>query len=243
LTFGRALSRRRECFLGHASVASAKRVLVLGDGDGRFTAALLEQNPSAAITALDASAAMLSQLESRARAQAANARLELHCADVRTWSVSLANYDLVAAHFFFDCFTTDELAQIIERIAPALSPDARWLVSDFAIPNHRFWTPFAKLLLRFLYLTIGSLTGLAPTQLPDHQRALKCAGFELAKVDVALGGTLRSEIWQTTQVLDTHRVSLRSSRTDHHPPVAHQSRQVRSPLLGFGNSRPTPPQL
>lgn len=196
LTFGRALSRRRECFLGHASVATAKRVLVLGDGDGRFTAALLEQNPFAAVTALDVSAAMLSQLESRARAKAPNARLELHCADARTWSVPLANYDLVVAHFFFDCFTTDELAQVVERIAPALGPDACWLVSDFAIPDHRFWTPFAKVLLRFLYLTIGSLTGLEPTQLPDHRTVMKYAGFELAKANVALGGTLRSEVWQ-----------------------------------------------
>jgi len=209
LTFGRALSRRRECFLAHPRVAHARRVLVLGDGDGRFAAALLERNPTAEVTALDASAAMLTQLERRVRARAPDARLELHCADVRGWSVPLARYDLVVAHFFFDCFTTVELAKVITRVAPALTADALWLVSDFAIPDHPFWTPFAKLLLRFLYFTIGSLTGLAPTQLPDHQIALKFANFELTNVDTALGGTLRSEIWQTTRALSADQAAVR----------------------------------
>lgn len=207
LTFGRALSRRRECFLAHPRVANARRVLVLGDGDGRFTAALLERNPSAAVTALDVSAAMLTQLEHRVRARAPDARLELHCVDVRAWSAPQANYDLAVAHFFFDCFTTDELTKVIMRVAPALTPDALWLVSDFAIPDHPFWTPFAKLLLRFLYLTLGSLTGLEHTQLPDHQSAMKFAGFELTEDDTALGGTLRSEIW--TRILDADRSAVR----------------------------------
>jgi ubiquinone/menaquinone biosynthesis C-methylase UbiE len=197
LTFGRALSRRRECFLAHPRVAQARRVLVLGDGDGRFTAALLERNPTAEVTAVDVSDAMLTQLERRVRARTPDARLELHRADIRAWSPPVTDYDLAVAHFFFDCFTTDELAEIVARVAPALTPNAHWLVSDFAVPDHPFWTPFAKLLLRFLYLTLGSLTGLAHTQLPDHPIALKSAGLELIEIDTALGGTLRSEIWQT----------------------------------------------
>ncbi|HYP99521.1 MAG TPA: class I SAM-dependent methyltransferase [Polyangiaceae bacterium] len=196
LSFGRALTRRRECFLSHPRVAGACRVLILGDGDGRFTAALLERNPSAEITAVDVSAAMLSQLERRVRARTPNARLDLQQVDIRSWPVPPANYDLVVAHFFFDCFTTDDLATVIARISPALAPNALWLLSDFAIPTHPIWTPFAKALLRLLYLTIGSLTGLKHRHLPDHQIALNSAHFELANVDTAFGGTLRSEIWQ-----------------------------------------------
>lgn len=199
LTFGRALSRRRECFLAHPRVSGARRVLVLGDGDGRFTAALLARNPAAEVTALDVSAAMLAQLERRARVRAPNARLALHCADIRAWPVPDAHYDLAVAHFFFDCFTNEELVNVVKRVRPALSVDALWLVSDFAIPDHPFWTPFAKFLIRFLYLTLGPLTGLEPSQLPDHPIALKTAGFELAAVDTALGGTLRSEIWRATR--------------------------------------------
>lgn len=198
LSFGRALERRRACFLADPRVASAQRVLVLGDGDGRFTAELLARNPSARVTAVDVSLAMLTQLERRVRTRVPNAQLELHCADVRAWSVPVGKYDLVATHFFFDCFTSADVTEMIARIAPALAANALWLVSDFAIPKHPFWTPFARLLLGSLYLTIGSLTGLRLKRLPDHQNALKNARFEVTAVETALGGSLRSELWQAT---------------------------------------------
>ena len=197
LSFGRALSRRRNCFLAHPRVADARRALVLGDGDGRFTAALVERYPDIEVTAVDASPQMLAQLERRVRARTPNARLELHHADLRSWSLPRADYDLVACHFFFDCLTRQELEAVIARVAPALAPRARWLVSDFAIPQHPFWTPAAKLLLRFLYFAFGWLTGLEVTHLPDHPPALSAARFELSQVETAWGGVLRSELWES----------------------------------------------
>jgi len=196
LSFGLALSRRRRCFLADPRVASARRALVLGDGDGRFTAALLERYPALEITAVDVSAEMLAELERRVRARTPNAALELQCADLRSWPVPHANYDLVVSHFLFDCFTTLELTDLIARIALAVTPNARWLVSDFAIPSHAIWTPFAKLLLRFLYFSFGLLTGLRLSHLPEYQNAMKSANFQLSASETALGGTLRSELWQ-----------------------------------------------
>jgi len=196
LSFGPALARRRRCFLADPRVANARRGLVLGDGDGRFTAALLERYPELEITAVDASAEMLAELERRVHAQAPSARLDLQCADLRCWPVPDANYDLVVSHFVFDCLTTRELSELIARIEPALAPNARWLVSDFAIPTHALWTPFAKLLVRFLYFAFGLLTGLELSELPQHQNALKSASFQLMNAETALGGTLRSELWE-----------------------------------------------
>ena len=196
LSFGRALSRRRRCFLADPRIANTRRALVLGDGDGRFTAALLESYPVIEVTAVDVSAEMLAALERRVRARTPSATLELQCADLRTWSVPHAHYDLVVSHFVFDCFTTRDLTELIARIAPALSPNARWLVSDFAIPRHVLWSPFAKLLVRFLYFAFGWLAGLRLTRLPEYQKALNAALFQLMKAETAWGGTLRSELWQ-----------------------------------------------
>jgi len=196
LSFGRALSRRRCYFLADPRVANARRALVLGDGDGRFTAALVERYPTLEVTAVDASADMLAELERRVRAQTPSALLDLQCADLRSWSVSRSSYDLIVSHFVFDCLTTRDLTDLVGRIAPALAPSARWLVSDFAIPRHTVWNPLARLLLRFLYFAFGLLTGLEVTHLPDYQNALRAAGFELDAADTALGGTLRSELWQ-----------------------------------------------
>jgi trans-aconitate methyltransferase len=196
LSFGRALSRRRRCFLGDPRLANARHALVLGDGDGRFTAALLDRYPALRITAVDASADMLAELERRVRARTPNAALELQRADLRSWPIPRATYDLVVSHFVFDCFTTRDVADLVARITPALAPDARWLVSDFAIPAHAIWTPVAKLLLRFLYFAFGLLTGLEVKQLPNYQDALRSARFELVSSETGLGGTLRSELWE-----------------------------------------------
>jgi len=98
LSFGSALSRRRTRFLGDPRLAGTTHALVLGDGDGRFTAALLERYPSLRVTALDSSAAMLAALERRVALRTPRARLELHCADIRTWLPPRAGYDLVATH-------------------------------------------------------------------------------------------------------------------------------------------------
>jgi ubiquinone/menaquinone biosynthesis C-methylase UbiE len=196
LSFGRALSQRRRCFLADPRLTNVRRALVLGDGDGRFTAALLERYPSLEVTAVDASSKMLAELERRVRARTPNARLELQCSDLRSWPVPRATFDLVVSHFVFDCLSTRDIGELVARIAPALSADARWLVSDFAIPNHVVWGAFAGLLLRCLYFAFGLLTGLKVTRLPDYQTALETARFALSASRTALGGSLRSELWE-----------------------------------------------
>jgi len=196
LSFGRALSRRRLHFIDDPRVARARRALVLGDGDGRFSAALLARYPSLELTAVDASAQMLTQLERRVRTQTPHAALTLCCADLRHWAAPAQNFDLVVSHFVFDCLTTQELDTLIARVTPALAPRACWLISDFAIPQLNPWHLLARLLVRTLYFGFRVLTGLTVTRLPDHAPLLRSHHFQLASADTACGGILRSELWQ-----------------------------------------------
>jgi ubiquinone/menaquinone biosynthesis C-methylase UbiE len=195
LSFGRALATRRTHYIADPRLSAIRRALVLGDGDGRFTAALLAHNPSLHVTAVDASAAMLGELRRRVASSTPNATLDLCCADLRTWAPADAQYDLVTAHFFFDCLTTSEVAALVARLAPALTPNARWLVSDFSVPARGIAAPFARLLVRALYFAFAILTGLRVKALPDYESALESANFSAAGADTALGGALRSEIW------------------------------------------------
>ena len=71
--FGRALERCRTLQLGQ--IPGKASVLVLGDGDGRFTSALLARHEQCHVVALDASAAMLELLRARVRAIGAAHRL------------------------------------------------------------------------------------------------------------------------------------------------------------------------
>lgn len=184
-SFGPALWRRRIAFLSR--LAPARRVLMLGEGDGRFLQAFLQSNPDAAIDYLDASPAMTALARSRARSP----RVRFHTANALTSSYAPAGYDLLVTHFFLDCFGPTELPGLIESLAAAAQPRAQWLISDFRAPN----LP-ARLLVRGLYFFFAQTTGLRTTRLTPHAPLLEKAGFQLRREETALGGLLASELWQ-----------------------------------------------
>lgn len=191
-TFGPLLARCRVAFLGE--VHSARRALVLGDGDGRFTAELLRVNPRVQIEAVDASLAMLEALKGRAGANADRVR-ETRI-DARNWKPAEAPFDLVATHFFLDCLTTEEVRALAAKVREAVSPSAAWIVSEFAIPESWFGQWVAYPLVWLFYRAFGLLTGLEIRSLPDHQAALRDAGFKLGERRRWLRGLLVSEMWR-----------------------------------------------
>jgi len=191
LTFGPYLSRCRSAFLERLS--QRRRALILGDGDGRFTASLLHANPGIQIEAVDASPAMLSQLIQRAGANAD--RVKTCCVDARAWKPSQADYDLVVTHFLLDCLPTDEIASLAAQVRDCVLPDAEWVVSEFAIPPGAFGKFAARPLIRFLYRAFGWLTGLQIRSLPDYRFALGLAGFRLVDRRDFLCGLLVAEVW------------------------------------------------
>ena len=192
LTLGRTLERCRLHLLPH--LASRTHALVLGDGDGRFLAHLLHQNPLLHADAIDTSAAMLQLLQNRCRV--AQTRLRTHHTDALAFVTAspAVPYDLVATHFFLDCLTQPELETLASRLAPNLAPDALWLVSDFRIPIG-IWELPARLLVRCLYLAFRILTGLRITALPDHEAALARAGLTRIALHRSMAGILTTELW------------------------------------------------
>lgn len=172
---------------------SARRALILGDGDGRFTARLLKENSEIRIDAVDASPAMLAALKRRAGKGADRVRCIV--ADARTWTPSPgASYDLVLTHFFLDCLTTEEVAELAARVTPVVTRQGAWIVSEFAVPSHRGRLP-ARFVVGFLYRAFGWMTGLRIRRLPDHTRALRSPGFSLLQRRTWLLGLLVSEYW------------------------------------------------
>ena len=192
LTFGPFLWRCRCAFLHR--LGDGRRALVLGDGDGRFTARLLADNPSVLVDAVDASSAMLSELARRAGPH--RSRVQIQVADVRAWDLPAAAYDLVVTHFFLDCLATDEIESLGRRLRPQLRPDAAWVVSEFNLPANRFGRFIARLLIAVLYRAFGVLTGLTVRTLPDHHKALAQSGFILKHQQKWLCGLLVSEWWE-----------------------------------------------
>jgi len=195
LSFGSALEARRCAFLPELN--DARRALSCGEGDGRFTAALLQSNSRVKVTAVDASRKMVELASQRvARMGDLCRRVEYHCSAIDGFRPPHPAYDLIATHFFLDCFTTEDASGVVRHIADWAAPRARWVVSEFAQPS----TPAAQLwtgaVIRSLYAAFRVTTGLRVTRLPDYRPALRSAGFTLQKEERALGGLLVSELWE-----------------------------------------------
>jgi ubiquinone/menaquinone biosynthesis C-methylase UbiE len=182
--FGRALEQRRTAFLDEAS--GARRVLALGDGDGRALAALLAAVPQARVDYVDASAKMLEL----ARARAGADRVHYRRADALVLQLGDSEYDLVITHFFLDCFNDAELNALVERTARSAAPSARWIVSEF-----RPATIFARPLIAVMYAFFRGVTGLTTRRLADHHPHLMRHGFRLQRVEKTWAGMLASELW------------------------------------------------
>jgi ubiquinone/menaquinone biosynthesis C-methylase UbiE len=192
LSFGPYLWRCRCAFLGE--MTEADEALALGDGDGRFTAALLKRNRQVRVTAVDVSEAMLRSL--RRKAGADEGRVRTEACDVREWSPAEAEYDLVVTHFFLDCLTTEDVRRLTERLKPRLRPGARWVVSEFAVPSGWFGRWAARPVVGFLYRAFGVLTGLEVRRLPEWEAELRGAGFRQVGEQRFLHGLLISQIWR-----------------------------------------------
>ena len=186
LGMGRTLERRRRWFL--PEIGNARRALVLGDGDGRFLRELLRRNSMVRADYVDLSGRMLEL----ARHNAGVARVDYHQADARTLEFPGNEYDLIATHFFFDCFNPSDLDTLIGRVsAGAASPGARWIVSEFCAS-----TILARLLVSVLYQFFRITTGLKTRKLADHRPILRSHGFRLISASHSYGALVVSELWE-----------------------------------------------
>ncbi len=194
LSFGLFLERCRFHYLGELS--DCRHALILGDGDGRFTARLLAANPHIQVDAIDSSAAMLRLLTQRVArlGPSASDRLRIQQTNALDFAPE-GPYDLVVTHFFLDCFSEKDVDTLISRITPHLTPDASWMVSEFAIPNRPIVRYLSRAIVAALYRIFGLVTGLNIRTLPDYATLLSRAGFELRQSKAHLGGLLCSEVW------------------------------------------------
>ena len=167
---GRALERRRFEFL--PDMASAQRVLILGEGDGRF-------------------------LQAAAKRRAGADQVSFHHADARSWPPPIdVSYDLVITHFFLDCFDDEDLETLVPRLVVACSGECRWIVSEFRQPVRGMAAWRARLWIGGLYRLFGLVTDLSVRTLPNYGAILEKNGFERTKAVVTEAGLLTSEVWE-----------------------------------------------
>ena len=194
LVFGRALQQRRREYINE--VSNARHVLILGDGDGRFTVEFLRKNAAGSVESIDLSSRMLRLAERRVHKFNLNrAGLRFRQGDARTVELP-QQYDLIVSHFFLDCFPPEELRALVAHISDAACPKARWLVSEFRVPDAGLRRFAGSLLIKAMYLFFRVSTGLRANRLPDYPALLALHGFRRVRHQTASGGLLVSELWE-----------------------------------------------
>ncbi len=198
-TYGGLLQWCRTAQLG--ALTECRRALVVGDGDGRFLAALLRANRAIVADSLDASGGMIAQARREvARVPGGLPRVRFIVGDVRTDPLPGSGYDLVVTNFLLDCFPADELAQVVRRLSTVAGPASHWAVADFAEPEHGWKRIPASLALAGMYAFFRHVTHISASELIDPAPALREAGFVPISQRKRLGGFLMSTIWQRTML-------------------------------------------
>jgi len=193
LLAGGKLQRCRTAFL--SDVPFASRILLAGEGHGRFLECVLKQFPAADVTVLDSSGKMLKVARQYCGGSAERVQF-IHC-DCRDWEPEPAQYDLVATHFFLDCFSPETLAIVIPRLAHALRPGGAWLLSDFRIPEEPGWQRLrARIIHRMMYAFFRPAAGLTANRVTPPDRFMSGAGMVLINRQLADWGLLHSDLWQ-----------------------------------------------
>lgn len=194
--FGRALERARFVHLDHLS--ACRRILVLGEGDGRCLARLVRAAPTAQIDVLDISPVML------ARAAAGlppedRPRVLLREADILRSPLPDGPYDAVTTMFFLDCFAAADLRALVPRVAAVLAPAATWLWTDFRVPERGVVRWYAQACVGALYAFFRWQTGISARTLPPAERMIEEAGFRAVQRRDYRGGLIRSVVFARHQ--------------------------------------------
>lgn len=192
---GGLLQRCRTAFLAEA--AGRRRALLLGEGPGRFLVELLRTQPDLEITCVERSPAMIRAATVQARRGRLNlSRVRFESADALAWVPPAGGFDLIASHFFLDCFPPAELAQLVRQIGSWATANARWLLADFQIPARGWRRLRATAVHRLMYAFFRAATGLPADRLTPPDPFLQAAGFRLKERRHFNFGLLHSDLWQ-----------------------------------------------
>lgn len=198
LCAGGQLQRCRTALLG--VIPATQRVLVYGEGNGRFLVELCRRFPEAQVTVVEASAVMIDLARGRLRrAGLAGARVEFIHADALMWQPPAAVFDLIVTCFFLDCFREDQLQQLVPAIASAAAADARWLHADFQIAPAGLWRVCSRMIVGVLYAFFRWATRLPAHELVNVAPYLSGAGFTRYERREFIMGLLFCECWNRSR--------------------------------------------
>jgi len=195
LLAGGLLQRCRVAWL--PSVPEPRRVLLAGEGPGRFLEAAGQAWEGATFVVIDASLAMLAAARRRWVERGMDpGRVEWVHGRLPEAPPPRGPFDLVITHFFLDCFAPDQLRSVVDCLSRVASAKADWLLADFQVAD-RGWRRFrSQLIVAAMYWFFRRAAGVAARAIHRPDADLQCHGFELRGRRIVDFGLLRTDWWQ-----------------------------------------------
>lgn len=192
---GQRLQQVRSYWLN--KIPDNARILSVGEGHGPFSVACALRHPRSQITCVDASAAMLARAKQRAaRAGITPDRINWVCTDVFSWKPVEDSFDVIATHFFLDCFPPEKIGPVVAKLAACARPNASWLLSDFTIPAHGLSRWRALAVHKLMYAFFRFATHLPAQRLTPPDDFIRQHGFQLKNRAYFDWGLLHADLWQ-----------------------------------------------
>jgi ubiquinone/menaquinone biosynthesis C-methylase UbiE len=192
--FGSTLQKARTRW--SEELAAPRKVLIVGEGVGRFLCEFLRVHPDSAVDCVDSSARML-ELARRSISDGGN-RVRFFEEDILSWTPPRF-YDLLVTNFVLDCFPQNELKLIVQKLAGVATPGAYWLLADFCIPEAGFARVHARFWLATLYGFFRMTAGIRAKRLVDPTPELQANGFVCLERSQWRLGLVKSELWQNVR--------------------------------------------
>ena len=212
--FGDALQRARIACLGE--IDTPRRALIVGEGNGRFLCELVRRYPGIEVDCVDASDRMLRLARQRIERELPKNldRIRFLHRDITSWTPTQRAYDLIVTHFVLDCFSKDQIADVVGKLAGAATTDATWLLADFCIPPGGFRQLHARAWLAAMYRFFRFTAKIEARELVDPSPFLRAGGFDLAQQQLSRNGMLKSEWWRNIDILPVRPADMMSAASD-----------------------------
>lgn len=194
LLVGTVLQRCRARFL--PQTRHCRRALLLGEGPGRFLVELLTSNARIEVVCVEQSPRMIEESKRALRqSRIGSSRVQFVQMDALKGLPPGGPYDLVATHFFLDCFRPEEIERLILVVADNVLEGTIWLNSDFQIPKQGWPRYRAVLLLKLMYSFFRRMTGIPASSITDPHELLLQAGFRLSDEQLDNFGFVHAGLW------------------------------------------------
>ena len=192
VVFFGALRRSQNYFL--RDLGSPSKVLILGGGTGTYLIDLLKTNDIESVDYVDISPGMIEKAERKFVKSGSKTKVSFHCggADV----IPQKKYDLIITNYFLDCFTNENLKDLIPALYELLTPDGKWLFTDFH--KDESTGRIKRGLIRFLYGFFNQICNLGVKKLPDFNGHFEKADLKVQKQRFFSGKLLRTVLFTKT---------------------------------------------